>query len=202
MFPDPPQFQFTPLREGRRDPAFGTGGRTYFNSRPCGRGDESLEARYGITIEFQFTPLREGRPKTSGQTAYDLIISIHAPAGGATGIGGRLHCLDVISIHAPAGGATTACLSSSMGGSVNFNSRPCGRGDAYRLNIIKTVYISIHAPAGGATHQRKGGDDQCRLFQFTPLREGRRNFFVRRLRVVSISIHAPAGGATQGQHYD
>ena len=55
-------FQFTPLREGRR--------RSYrhqrsdsacFNSRPCVRGDLSFAGLRALQRLFQFTPLREGR---------------------------------------------------------------------------------------------------------------------------------------------
>ena len=54
-------FQFTPLREGRRPSLSMRIPPTYFNSRPCGRGDAQ--------------PSQRTAPKQ---------ISIHAPAGGAT----------------------------------------------------------------------------------------------------------------------
>ena len=57
---------------------------SYFNSRPCGRGDEEME---------------------EGLRGY--YISIHAPAGGATlGVYEASQVQYHISIHAPAGGAT------------------------------------------------------------------------------------------------
>ena len=57
---------------------------------------------------------------------------------------------DSISIHAPAGGATPP-VRRPPGLVPNFNSRPCGRGDACALTQQPAVVISIHAPAGGAT---------------------------------------------------
>ena len=60
-------------------------------------------------------------------------------------------CLKLISIHAPAGGATYAMWRYAYW-VYNFNSRPCGRGDE-RIR---------HEAAGEL------------VFQFTPLREGRR----------------------------
>ena len=55
-----------------------------------------------------------------------------------------------ISIHAPAGGATE--YNENRGDEIYFNSRPCGRGDAYKDIERNGLYIiSIHAPAGGAT---------------------------------------------------
>ena len=55
----------------------------YFNSRPCGRGDRAQQ-RAQQQGKFQFTPLREGRLQTGQNLLQRLIISIHAPAGGAT----------------------------------------------------------------------------------------------------------------------
>ena len=56
---------------------------------------------------------------------------------------------------------------------IDFNSRPCGRGDAAAADLAQLYDISIHAPAGGAT-------GNTLVVEST-------NF---------ISIHAPAGGAT------
>ena len=80
-----------------------------------------------------------------------MIISIHAPAGGATHAAVRVVRVKAISIHAPAGGATTV------------------------RELPKYEYpISIHAPAGGATVSWAASFFRRALFQFTPLREGRR----------------------------
>ena len=56
----------------------------------------------------------------------------------------------------------------------NFNSRPYARGDAGSRQPERLVHgISIHAPTRGATQMRKLGGTPP-IFQFTPLREGRR----------------------------
>ena len=76
------EFQFTPLREGRRSNADCLRRCLYFNSRPSARGDadaQSVQESADISIhapprgatrhtqaqsseeKFQFTPLREGR---------------------------------------------------------------------------------------------------------------------------------------------
>ena len=165
-------FQFTPLREGR--PA-------------------SLPSVRTIS-QFQFTPLREGRQQPGAVRGTGGLISIHAPAGGATRV---LVCglKDVlISIHAPAGGAT-AGLCQAQRACVYFNSRPCGRGDDSRRPGTARRFISIHAPAGGATLSA-GCPTKRRTFQFTPLREGRLYGLLFVVQPWLISIHAPAGGAT------
>ena len=121
------QFQFTPLREGRR-----------IRSRPCAQ------------CTFQFTPLREGRPGSRDRACSNERISIHAPPRGATshvGLYAGENALfqftplregrpgnpaerrnNHISIHAPPRGATKS-PGRTPGGS----------------------HISIHAPPRGAT---------------------------------------------------
>ena len=167
------RFQFTPLREGRRAhaPRRRHDGR-HFNSRPSARGD--MISLFGAFVKpFQFTPLREGRPSVGDTVSDAPIISIHAPPRGATGSrrlrlppycdfnsrpsargDGKHRQLEresAISIHAPPRGATTA--------------------DGHFFHYI---CISIHAPPRGATRIRIIGTTPIPLFQFTPLREGRR----------------------------
>ena len=76
-----------------------------------------------------------------------------------------------ISIHAPPRGATLITATSAHG--KDFNSRPSARGDPQSNERLKPEEISIHAPPRGATRaeRRKAARD---IFQFTPLREGRR----------------------------
>ena len=102
------QFQFTPLREGRRVNQEGGCLPVYFNSRPSARGDEAIEDEKkaleisihapprGATsaaeagkqvVVFQFTPLREGRHSGNAGEHVQRIISIHAPPRGATPFG-------------------------------------------------------------------------------------------------------------------
>ena len=57
----------------------------HFYSRPCGRGDNLHPRPIAHQRQFLLTPLREGRPAESCEApAYDVVISTHAPAGGAT----------------------------------------------------------------------------------------------------------------------
>ncbi len=97
-------------------------------------------------MQFQFTPLREGR--LAAATGYiGHGISIHAPPRGATVILRQSYLRCFISIHAPPRGATLEDLDPS-------------------------IIISIHAPPRGATAIIVE-PCQRRIFQFTPLREGR-----------------------------
>ena len=82
------QFQFTPLREGRRGASGKTAAGCYFNSRPSARGD--LHGQKGRTRR---------------------AISIHAPPRGATCCRWFAARMRIISIHAPPRGATTSTIS-------------------------------------------------------------------------------------------
>ena len=135
------------------------------------------------------------------QYIYQLVISTHAPAGGATMICAEIRDGITISTHAPAGGATplqpyqtrtyrfllTPLREGRPGGRSSSahirpflltplrEGRPC---DLLDGNAVKFA-ISTHAPAGGAT-----------VYQQFPLADSR-----------PISTHAPAGGATAGTDY-
>ena len=144
----------------------------YFNSRPSARGDEQRNRGRYNAQQFQFTPLREGRlaltlascqglhfnsrPSARGDASDVALlsgrnnISIHAPPRGATGFLTPVLTTLHISIHAPPRGAT-------------LQGKRCR----------KATKISIHAPPRGATGSRQL-DSPAIIFQFTPLREGRR----------------------------
>ena len=62
--------------------------------------------------------------------------------------------------------------------------------------MIYKKQISIHAPPRGATTEKQEYP-LAQLFQFTPLREGRRNMGNWCKPIYSISIHAPPRGATK-----
>ena len=121
-------FQFTPLREGRRKRSCWPCTASNFNSRPSARGDAAKAAE-----DAQARRNFNSRPSARGDHEQ------------------RTHCAGLaISIHAPPRGATRqTCITGSA--SAYFNSRPSARGD----RLVRADF------SGGK-------------FQFTPLREGRR----------------------------
>ena len=166
------QFQFTPLREGRRVSfASRKPVSPNFNSRPSARGDP-IPAHGDSTFPFQFTPLREGRRVTRSPTPQAANFNSRPSARGDLMPFRHFPCLS-ISIHAPPRGAT-AHRPAAQAELHYFNSRPSARGD---LKCLITgcahLAISIHAPPRGATAPI-GADG----------------------RLVDISIHAPPRGAT------
>ena len=78
----------------------------------------------------------------------------------------------------------------------NFNSRPSARGDAHCMDTMFSISHFNSRPSAR-------GDDDLRykyllehIFQFTPLREGRRGTRRTSPGTADISIHAPPRGAT------
>ena len=124
------QFQFTPLREGRRVSfASRKPVSPNFNSRPSARGDP-IPAHGDSTFPFQFTPLREGRPNAFSTLSVLVYFNSRPSArGDKSSIVPLKH--PQISIHAPPRGATYA-----------------------RDVIVRLKLISIHAPPRGATVHR------------------------------------------------
>ena len=163
-------FQFTPLREGRRQTTSGLRTAENFNSRPSARGDLSM-TKPARSSYFNSRPSARGDHGRKARMA-ECAISIHAPSargdadkeensgffltfqftplreGRRRGCGQGDGCR-CISIHAPPRGATD-------GGVACRNRR----------------VISIHAPPRGAT-SISALLCACCIFQFTPLREGR-----------------------------
>ena len=79
-------FQFTPLREGRRQGWSCPPCRTNFNSRPCERGDPRLSTAARWMLYFNSRPCERGDVLALVQHL-GAKISIHAPARGATNRG-------------------------------------------------------------------------------------------------------------------
>ena len=166
------QFQFTPLREGRHARTVQPPRRHDFNSRPSARGDNGgdWEAR-GSYISIHAPP----RGATENKNAFlgGIDISIHAPPRGATARGwGKKRWKTSFQFtplregrHARREGEETTGY---------FNSRPSARGDPWKSDGGGAINgISIHAPPRGAT--------KC----FLVINYDK-----------DISIHAPPRGAT------
>ena len=169
------QANFNPRSRTGSDvlPADDTVSESHFNPRSRTGSDEPPMADGIRTHGFQSTlPHRERLPDGQSSVLKRGIISIHAPAQGATMNSDGTITMLGISIHAPAQGATQI-----IGGIIqspdDFNPRSRTGSDSIQKVAAHLHYISIHAPAQGAT-QIPGTS----LIPF------------------GISIHAPAQGAT------
>ena len=86
-FPDSPAilFQFTPLREGRRNRFAQLWVRLVdFNSRPSARGDTASGGGREEGAYFNSRPSARGDMAENNNSLLAGIISIHAPPRGAT----------------------------------------------------------------------------------------------------------------------
>ena len=143
----------------------------YFNPRSREGSDYKTAS---VSILFpDFNPRsREGSDGFSNSSlAGHCIISIHAPAKGAT----EFFPVDVrfrqISIHAPAKGATEFFPVDVRFRQISIHAPAKGATKATSTRN-RTNVISIHAPAKGATERRKANAEKIKLFQSTlPRRE-------------------------------
>ena len=147
-------------------------------------------------IPYHFNPrTREGCDNRLLWKQNGIIISIHAPARGATLPFGRVTIFPTISIHAPARGAT-APASVDVIGLADFNPRT--REGCDMRSIVRCVHRADFNP------RTREGCDACRppmfktrsKFQSTHPRGVRRYVDIYSLFHNFISIHAPARGAT------
>ena len=175
---------------------------TNFNSRPYARGDAkcrvvscricliSIHAptrgatiipAWGnsVKVQFQFTPLREGRLtalRFNGTMPNRFQFTPLREGRRGLGAHPQRNTSDFNSRPYARGDRHTG--HSGAHRSHNFNSRPYARGDRFK------------------TKWNPGG----RIFQFTPLREGRQEITGVAERSRRISIHAPTRGATGTIH--
>ena len=197
--------------------------KTNFYSRPCGRGDGLCIEDIKATSTFLLTPLREGRrarqlhraavrkhfylrPCGRGDlaalrdAAFYLLISTHAPAGGATA-----------ALHVPAAFLTKFLLTplregrpssrTSSPGRPDFYSRPCGRGDLVVLRPVFVYEDFYSRPCGRGDSSQASSSSSILYFYSRPCGRGDIPKVGFNVPLVIISTHAPAGGAT-GYLYD
>ena len=147
-----------------------------------------------VRLDFNPRP-REGSDSSDACSFKSAVISIHAPARGATDSLRAAVITAYISIHAPARGATPARRSCApFLGDFNprpregsdfqsvksncdfhyFNPRPREGSDAQQAALEYDDRISIHAPARGATAFMRWVCSELRQFQSTPPRGERR----------------------------
>ena len=136
----------------------------------CGRSRE-------VGSIFQFTPPRGGDGVALRFSLLNLI-SIHAPAWGATHRGGAGGHAPAYFNSRPRVGGDSRQLGWQSCHRSHFNSRPRVGGDpCFALYILAGLIISIHAPAWGATGPGRRLTPGKNAFQFTPPRGGRPSRF-------------------------
>ena len=167
---------------------------SYFNSRPCARGDFRQASPKVRKFHFNSRPCARGDEMAYSSTNGDCNISIPAPAQGATNElikalesmlfqfpplrKGRLPKTPkrkqriLISIPAPAQGATVVAETLPAGRKY-FNSRPCARGDAAARAALWMLPDFNSRPCARGDFDTAVDAESAYLFQFPPLRKGR-----------------------------
>ena len=170
-------FQFTPLREGRRQER-GSGNRQdisihapprgatllsrtsatateYFNSRPSARGDARLsELHVYASNHFNSRPSARGDAGALyGYNVFYQPFQFTPLREGRQISGERSARTTAISIHAPPRGATKTLTPRRKRRTISIHAPPRGATTLLVCNRI-TVEISIHAPPRGATETR------------------------------------------------
>ena len=185
------------------------------STRPRGARHQIIQGAY-TEAAFQSTRPRGARRKLSTAFRSNIIISIHAPAWGATDFIRRKYPEAWISIHAPAWGATATYSKGSA--DVSFQStRPRGARPSAPSLVGSYPYFNPRARVGRDSRRcartsarsnfnpraRVGRDDfhlvdfeLADIFQSTRPRGARRSGHQLANFWRKISIHAPAWGAT------
>ena len=188
-----------------------------FNSRSRVGSDRSAVSIPTVKTTFQFALPRGERPLASARFIVSGLVSIRAPAWGATPHRSRADRRAGVSIRAPAWGAT-AVFCFLIGFSLGFNSRSRVGSDSFGAADFSTRRVSIRAPAWGATwfalymqmragsfnsRSRVGSDRAWQRRRKTGRRFNSRSrvgsddckpFYLQSFHMVS--IRAPAWGAT------
>ena len=144
------EFQSTRPRGARLQIGAGSGASELFQStRPRG----ARRYQQGKESQLQcFNPRARGGRDLVMLSLYVLmmVVSIHAPAGGATFPVSDTRDSICVSIHAPAGGATFHHVGITVF-TLFQSTRPRGARPIRPDSGACGTFVSIHAPAGGAT---------------------------------------------------
>ena len=164
-------FQFTPLREGRRGRNARPTSLTYFNSRPCGRGDCLAGAMAVPLSDFNSRPCGRGDPPGDAGGHHGVYFNSRPCGRGDGGQGLDRHSPCLISIHAPAGGATRRLIMALKKRKISIHA-PAGGATMDGHRPHRADRISIHAPAGGATVRPAGEGGRAHHFNSRPCGRG------------------------------
>ena len=144
---------------------------------------------------FQSTLPRRERLERKLHNKQTDIISIHAPAKGATSRPTSISSTAAFQSTLPRRERPAAATGGGTGGR-NFNPRSREGSDvAHHVHRLDGLDISIHAPAKGATRQVCTLRHQFDISIHAPAK-GATLYFCICVLLIQISIHAPAKGAT------
>ena len=191
---------------------------TYFNSRPCERGDPDAALSAARFFRFQFTPLREGRPPSTMFSSFWRIFQFTplregrpAPRSDSRNAAGfqftplregrqlrRRQTVRERKFQFTPLREGRLLFTNSTPFLFSFQFTPLREGrptNGIKCKCMQTL-ISIHAPARGATLQPPWHRSEPGYFNSRPCERGDPQSRAAAGRPGPISIHAPARGAT------
>ena len=189
------------------------------NFNPRARDGRDTIPLPSLALRSDFNPrARDGRDDTEAVTRRMALISIHAPAMGATPRRCGQSSSAYISIHAPAMGATRGrlcslpCLlfqstrprwarrRSACGSASGRDFNPRARDGRDKVQAIQEAIAATFQSTRPRWARRKNDGRTCRHGNFNPRAHDGRDFEYpfSSIFLICISIHAPAMGATTG----
>ena len=163
-----------------------------FNSRPSARGDEFPLNAGSPFLYFNSRPSARGDPLDRLTLSFPFYFNSRPSArGDSSGI--RVCRHKNISIHAPPRGATSSVAHTAGDSNISIHAPPRGATTAAQ-NVVQG-YLFQFTPLREGRRMTRCISSFASSFQFTPLREGRR-MFRPKTPLCLISIHAPPRGAT------
>ena len=170
-----------------------------FNSRSRGGSDSALRMASGTLVLFQFTLPRGERLVLNGTASGGILVSIHAPAGGATlQVEPPQHKWGCFNSRSRGGSDRTS--TSPAPGSAPFQfTLPRGERPAFRRPLVVKRWFQFTLPRG---ERRSPPREPAPRRSFNSRSRGGSDSVWRLGNVViGVSIHAPAGGATRMRVY-
>ena len=167
-----------------------------FQSTPPQGGRPEVKGPKLDIFPFQSTPPQGGRRGLMSGSR-DILVSIHAPAGGATNQFIRINA--VIAGFNPRprrGGDVTTSRGRYIVYRWRFNPRPRRGGDAIQAPVPGMTCSFNPRPRRGGDRILRSADGDAAQFQSTPPQGGRPPCARAVSSAPPVSIHAPAGGAT------
>ncbi len=164
------------------------------STRPQGARPNSITPR-SPAWRFQSTRPQGARRGVGRNSTIRFLVSIHAPAGGATACPPLVRAVGGVSIHAPAGGATHKSVAKNLPKRVSIHA-PAGGATLWPLVAIPAAAtFQSTRPQGARRTQSMPCLFFC-MFQSTRPQGARHGNIAGAHRQRNVSIHAPAGGAT------
>ena len=168
----------------------------HFNSRPSARGDGPFKIFLIFFFDFNSRPSARGDVRVFCVPPAPVFQFTPLREGRPLPFCVLFSCLLYFNSRPSARGDRKHGASPIKPGMTDFNSRPSARGDQPALHDLDVIIFQFTPLREGRRGVAHALNHEVVVFQFTPLREGRHHDNQHQHRPQAISIHAPPRGAT------